>query len=296
MSRIRAVYLIVHSYSDLYVSNLVRFVHEMLRVRSSAHVTFISTDDIGEVDIEPQSLVYVIGDPFRSFPRPSSARLVFINLSLLTHSHSESPAGCDWIERKAIGFAQKVGSFDAVLDIYPDQALSIEANFSVPTYSFLAGGRLQDGGQERDIDVCQIGASTPRRRVLSSRLGRLGLALSPCDGAILEDIASRSKIVLNVRAWRSANIEVPRILGAFASGACLLTETLSKSTFPKGLYVEAEYCEIAAAALDLVGDKARTARLAAMAREWFKEVYMPGVREDWSRLVPTLEARLFDPG
>jgi hypothetical protein len=33
-----------------------------------------------------------------------------------------------------------------------------------------------------------------------------------------------------------------------------------------------------------------------MAREWFKEVYMPGVREDWSRLVPTLEARLFDPG
>lgn len=290
-------YLLVHPTSYRNIAGVVDYIYQQLKKYSSSEVELSLCSEIDAVAVESGSVIFIIGDPFGNFtPRPN-CRYIFLNFSLLYPLGEEraySQAGLRWVDRKHRKFAVKVRQYDYILDCYPHQAGRISNEFGIPTRHFAIG--LGDDAYsvsfEREYDVCVVGARTPRRLVLANRLTRMGLRLSPFAGVSLDSIAARSKVVLNLHAYRTANAEFPRIVSALLSGAVLLTEPSAAiaDRFPANLYVSARYGDVAQAIQALLDDPRRREKLSSEANTWMRMQYLPDCEQDWKSLVRHLDA------
>jgi hypothetical protein len=183
-----------------------------------------------------------------------------------------------------------------VLDYHPGQTASIERDFGVVAHTFPIGLKrdVYATREERCFDVCIVGGQTPRRAVVAKLLARAGCRLSPATGSVLEEVAARSKVVMNVHAFRSSNIEFPRIVSALTSGAALVTEEAEGMAgyFPSHIYISASYAGIVEAVTTLLSCTARSDRLAIEAATWMGDIYLPRADKTWRELVPMVLAQM----
>ena len=91
-----------------------------------------------------------------------------------------------------------------------------------------------------------------------------GLRLSPSTGVVLEDVLRQSRLCLNFHSHRSRHLDYPRMLGAYATGAALLTESSfgMDRLFPHDVYVSVTYRGLIREAVALLGDKQKIQSLA----------------------------------
>jgi hypothetical protein len=287
-----ATYLLINAISYPYLTLAADYIADALR-RHSTHSTRVAIcNTIAEARVEPGSAVFVIGDPFYDFPKPPGCKFVFINFSLLRAmgpTKRYSQAARNWINKKAAALAAKARAFDYILDVYPEQAPLLQAVHGVPVLPFKLGiAPFARPTSAPLYDVCVVGGLSPRRMVLIERLRRLGLNLSPTYGVVLEEIAARSKTVLNVQALRSLNVEMPRVIGALLSGATLVCETSEPlaHSVPPDLYRQADYRHLAGEIMSAVsaynGPDTRAA-------DWVRSVHLPACDRAWRRIIETVE-------
>ncbi len=81
--------------------------------------------------------------------------------------------------------------------------------------------------RSKDIDVCLLGHSAPRRNVVMKRLKEEGLNVyysSTCWGRQKADILGRTKLVLNIHFYPKSHQELMRILEGLFSGCVVVSE------------------------------------------------------------------------
>ena len=291
--------LIVHPTSYRYVSAVADYIYSQLKRHSPVEVDFTLSPDLDSLEDGKHSIVFVIGDPFRSFFRRPGVRYIFFNFSLLYAlgpTARSSRAARQWIERKHELFAAKIHLYDYVLDYFPAQAEKLSHEFGTPVDAFPVG--LCDDAYsrafERSYDVCIVGARTPRRIVMERRLSRLGFRLTPATGVRLEDMAARSKVVLNVHAYRTSNIEYARIVSALLSGAILVTEPSPgmADSFPENLYVSASYTNIARSVRSVLDDATLMKKMGSEGAAWTRLFYLPACDALWATVLPRVYSRV----
>ena len=292
-------YLVIHTVSYRFVRNVAEYIFDQLRRHGPREVAFHSCDSVDSIDYEPGSIIFVIGDPFATFVRRPRCCYVFVNFSLLYRLGGEEnygPRGRRWISEKHRLFTERIRSFDYALDCHPHQSEMLTGEFGVPCRFFPLGLKPEAYATPRAklFDVCNVGTVTPRRNVLARRMGRSGIRLSPATGIALEDAAAQSKIVLNVHAYRTANVGLPRVVSALLSGAALVAENSAdvSAAFPPQLYVTARYCDLSKAITGLLADPRSATNMAKAAGDWMRSIYLPRSDAIWARLVPTVYADL----
>lgn len=286
-------FLLVHPFSYARISGVVDYIFHQLTSFAPGAADFVICSNVDEAPLAAGSVIFIIGDPFGPFQRQSTCRYVFINFSQLYFFGDLSdygPRARRWIIGKQKAFESKVGRYDFVLDAYPEQPTTIHRAFGVPARHFPIGLRSDIAPQEREFDVCFVGTMTPRRRTLAKRLTRLGVRLSPDSHVNLEATAARSKVMLNVHAFRSGNVEAPRIISGFLTGAALVTEPGSSlaSRFPENLYVTADYADLSEATISLLDDPTRREALAKAASQWLATEYLPDCDKAWGQILASI--------
>lgn len=149
-----------------------------MRKHSPVPAEFIVGDDIGAVDPEPVSTVFVIGDPFGEFTRRPDCWYGFLNFSVLNVLGSPwncSPRAYKLIHRKRKLFDKKVHSYDFILDYYPAHTRRTKAGLSVPVKNFPIGvsadkDRELSPAAMRPYDVCFVGNRSRRRNKIIGAL------------------------------------------------------------------------------------------------------------------------------
>jgi hypothetical protein len=289
-------YLLVHPVSYGYIKSSADYIHEKLQEFSPGAVERIFCEDIELAAVDAGAIVYVIGDPFKTFTRRKDCFYVFMNFSLLYFLGNPlrcSWSGYRWIREKRNAFDRKVSCYDYILDYYLSQTPLMRKKINLPVDTFPTGvERLAaDNHRRPDLkkyDVCIVGSPSPRRLRLINRLREKGYRLSPADGVAFDAIASESKIVLNMHMHRANHLELPRIVGSLASGAALVTEHCwgMEDYFPPDIYVAASESRLAAAIGELMGDQARLSAISTRAESWMKVVYAKQCDMQWQRLLP----------
>lgn len=274
-------YLVVSEVSYRYVKNIVDYTWGEIRIRSGGMAKLVICESVDSVDFEYGSIAFIIGEPFKGFQRRAGVKYIFINFSVLLmlgSPFSSSLGAYRTIERKRRLLESKLRCFDYVLDYWPIQANSLSAKlrrFGVPVGFFPIGIRATEKPDllplnRRKYDVCFVGGMSPRREKMLSQIRTAGASLSPSSGVDLEEAARDSRIVLNLRSFRSNHFELPRILGAFSSGAALVTETtytMSESV-PDNTYVASQVSTLSRKVVDLLSDQDRMNCLGSAGHEW----------------------------
>ena len=246
-------------------------------------------------------MIFVIGDPYEMPIGQVDKFCIFMNYSLVTFPGSLSSysiAGTKWICRKRRAAAKRIPRFDAWLDYLPAQAKKLSEVIRIPVAHFPVGptSPLDESKTvcgpvpATNYDICLVGAPTRRRQRLNASLKALGLVVSPMTGVALEEVAVHSKLAINVHAYRSENIELPRILGAIASGTPVLTEEIEAlpSVVPRLAYASVPYRQLAQEACALVRNPERLADLNEQSRHWLKHEYSPRAESQWWRVYSEL--------
>lgn len=291
-------HLLVHPGSYRYVSAVVDHIFMQLAKHCDRDVTLVPCTSIDAANTQTPSMIFVVGDFYRHFTRRPACFYIFINFSLLYCLGKEkaySRSGRGWVDTKHRQFAEKVQLYDYVIDFHSDQAArELGREFGISARHFMVGLRHDTYQRyqirQREYDVGFVGVPTPRRVVLAKRLARMGLRVSPFTGTSLENVAARSKVVLNVHAYRTANVEWPRIVSALLSGAVLIAEAsddLAKQV-PEHLYVSSTYRQIATSAKNMIDDSTSRERLALAAKEWMHAAYLTKCDESWKCLLESL--------
>ena len=255
-------YLLVHSFSYGYVTSVVDYIHSQLKAHLPFPVEFAVCDHVDAIKFDNGSVIFALG-MFGKFSRSPTCSYVYLNVERLYPRGPYSAAARRWAQRKKQRFDQKVRFYDFVLEWHTDQVALVMAEFGVPARFFpicMAPPKPRD----RIYDVCLVGSRTPRRVTIEKRLSRLGVRLSPSTGIMLEDAAAQSRIVLNVHAYRSSNIELPRMIGAMMAGAALVTEPSPgvERYLPPHLYLVASYRELVDSIFSLLGQPERVKTIA----------------------------------
>lgn len=293
-------YLVVHRVSYGYVKLISDYVFAQLRAHASRECRLLVLEDLDEAPFEEGAVVYVVGEPFAPFGRRPGCHYVYLNFSvlyLLGGLLGHSWAGYRHIRGKRRMFEAKLPSLDQVLDYYPAHTAAMRRHLRLPVRSFPVCVDPADlpppaAPEAREYDVCVVGTETERRRELNEALRGRGHRLSPTRGVVFEEVAARSKVVLNAHAVRSSHMEVPRIVSTLLSGAALVTEHCygMEAEIPPGLYAAGTLAELPDLVEGLLADADRRARMAAEAGRWMRAVYVPRCAEEWGRIVRDVEA------
>jgi hypothetical protein len=296
--------LIIHPVSYQFVASVARYIHRQLNKHFGSAVELRVSADINAAGCD-SGIKFIIGDPFGVFARPPNCKFVFLNFSLLYAGEGTcSRLGRQWVTRKHGEFSKKIHLYDYVLDYHPQQISRLKQEFAIAVDHFPIGlfPNACARAAEPEYDVCMVGARTPRRAVIERRLTRAGLRLSPMRDVTLEDVAARSKIVLNVHAFRSPNVEIPRVVSALMSGAVLVSETLpdiATSPYPisligkrsEDLCVIASYRDLDRAIQETRVSPQRIQR-GQDAAAWVKDHYLPSCDAYWRELIGSLRTAL----
>lgn len=286
--------LVIQRYSDVYVHNFARFVHDALRKSIDSEAPLFLPDEIDDADY-PEGLVFLIGEKFRPFARRPGCRYVYLNLSVVSalgNLFMTSLDGHRVIRRKRRLLAEKLPLIDVLLDYYPPQTEVLSRRLDLPVLGFKVAltPRAPLPAEARMHDICFVGGVNDRRREVLDRLASQGARLSPSEGAPIEEIAAVSRLCLNIHAERSRHLETPRIAAALSVGTPVLTETSHApgSLAGHAFIVERSRAGLAEAALELLADPERLSALGQEAAAWYREVYFPGAERAWRDLCQRL--------
>ncbi|MES2535164.1 MAG: glycosyltransferase [Pseudomonadota bacterium] len=294
-------YLLIHPVSYCYVKSSANYIYEKLQEFSPGEVECIFCEDIELAPVNPGSIVYVIGDPFKPFTRRKERFYVFMNFSLIYFLGN--PLHCSWsaykwIREKRSAFDSKIACYDYILDYYASQVPVMREKTNIPVAAFPTGVERPAADSklsrpDRKYDVCIVGTPSPRRLRMISKLRKKGFSLSPVDGVVFESIAAESRIVLNMHLHRSNHLELPRIVGALVSGAALVTEHCwgLDDYLPPDMYVAASEDRLADAVEELITDQARLDSLSARAGKWMENVYFKNCDAQWQNVLPEIHQR-----
>jgi len=291
-------YLLVHEVSYRYVTAMVDYIAAQLKKHSLLDTEIHFCKSVEDVSLEQNSLVYIIGDPFKKFTRTKSCKYVFLNFSVLYVLGN--PFKCSFsafklIRKKWKIFEDKLECYDYVLDYWAEQTAVMQKKVSVPVKTFPVSVDVrQDLSDPRKYDVCFVGGVTPRRAKILKKLQALGISVSPTEGVVFEDVAAESKIVLNLRARRSNHLELPRIVGAFATKAALITEhdpALEKFC-PADIYVSAKYGDLVDQIQALLKNPGRLNDIASRAYSWMANSHAVRCEREWGNRVLEIHAAL----
>jgi hypothetical protein len=147
----------------------------------------------------------------------------------------------------------------------------------------------------RKYDVCIVGSGSARRSRLIEKLRRSGLHLSPISGANVEDVASQSKILLNVHLQRCNHLEYPRILSAFATKAALVTEYClgMENYFPPETYICADYNELPERIEALLADPAKLEQMGEAAYSWISNTHLRNFELEWKKRIDEIHDHFY---
>lgn len=292
-------HFVVNTVSYRYATLVIDYIHRQLRRHARLDVKFATVDRVEDAEVEPGSLVFLVGEGFDPFRREAGCRYVYLNFStlhLLGNPLRCSPYGWRHLRDKRRMFLRKLDCLDYVLDYYPAHTEVLRRRIALPVRPFPVCVNLDDlpplGTEaERIHDVCIVGAPSPRREKLYAVLRERGFALSPERGVRFEDIAAQSKVVLNVRSWRYNHMEVPRIVSTLLCGAALVTEHCHgmERDIPSGLYAETGYGGLADAITRLLADAPRRQAMARAGLDWARGTYVPRCDQAWAGLVRDIE-------
>jgi hypothetical protein len=296
-------YLLVHEVSYRYITALVDYISAQLQKHSPLATEIHLCKSVEDVSLEPNSIVYIIGDPFKKFAKVKSCKYVFLNFSVLYVLGN--PLKCSFaayklIRKKRKIFEDKVACYDYVLDFWAEQTEVMQAKVSVPVKTFPVSINLRGELSEtstRKYDVCFVGGVTPRRAKVIKKLQELGISVSPTEGVVFEDMATQSKIVLNLRARRSNHLELPRIVGAFATKAALVTEhdPALEGFCPTEIYVSAKYGDLVDQILSLLQDSDRLNDVANKAYSWMANNHAVLSDMEWQNRILEIHAKFHEP-
>jgi hypothetical protein len=298
-------YLLVHKTSYQYIKKVVDYIYIQLKNHSPFNVEFILCEDIKNIHLKSNSTVYIIGDLFNSFNKTANCKYIFLNFSVLHvigNPLSFSFSALKTIMGKRKIFNSKLKCYDYVLDYWPLQTSILQKNLIIPVKSFPVAINLdykfeKKTTSNRKYDICFVGSMTDRRMKLIKKFEAVGLIISPYKNVIFEEIAVESKIVLNVHAHRSNHLEMPRIIGSFASKSCLVTEFNSnlEQLFPSNCYSANKYNQLFPQIYSLLRNPVQLDTIATKAYNWICDDYLVECGAKWKSLIEEIHSHFYEP-
>jgi hypothetical protein len=288
------IYLLVNRVSYDYIKSVSQYIWLQINKNLSNSTQLLICDHVDSIDFEIGSVVFVIGDPFNSFEKKPNVKYVFLNFSVVLRLGSIfefNYFAYRIISRKRKVLESKLGCFDYLLDYWPSQTIVLKnklSKYKIHIDSFPVG--IIPFQKEKIIpldkrryDVCFVGEMSPRRERLLSELKMLGIKISPTSGVCLEDVALDSRIVLNLHSRKSNHLEIPRILGAFATGSTLVSEHCYRMNdiFPLDTYVGCKYSDIPLRILKLLSDFESLDLVASRGYNWLEKDYLKRCDLEW---------------
>jgi len=288
-------YLLVHTVSYGYVKNIADYIFLQIQKDSPGSAEFHLCESIDNVHLEADSIVYIIGDPFKPFSRVDGCKYVFLNFSVLClvgNPLACSLSGYRLIKRKRRILEGKLQCYDYILDFWPAHTAVLKGEVPTPVQSFPVAMTLDKSSKAGDLssrqfDVCIVGSGSRRRNRIIAKLRKLGLRLSPEEGVVLEEVARDSKIVLNLHLQRCNHLEYPRILSAFMSKSALVSEYSfgMEQYFPGNTYVSSNYGGLIHAVQHLLADPGRLQQMVDNAYAWVSDIYLERCNAEWKNLL-----------
>lgn len=293
----RPVALIVHEASAPYVRPVIEFIRQQLSQHVGRDPLYEECSDIAAARVPQYSVVFLIGDGFPRFLRQPGCRYVFINFSLVRKLRwwkPIPPEAARWIRAKYRALNAKSDLYDMLLDFHPRQASLLGKELpEIPVRCFMTGvpQHAADASERalhaRRWDVCFVGTESPRRTRMRKLLESRGITVSPSTAPDLDEVMGRSRLVANVHFAACDILEVPRIVQAFAAGACLVTEPCHglADIAPSSCYVSVRYDRMPEAIEGLLRDTARIDAIAQSAATHARTRYAARASASWRSLL-----------
>ncbi|MDX8350607.1 hypothetical protein SLH49_21670 [Cognatiyoonia sp. IB215446] len=286
-------YLIIQKVSYAYITYVTRFIHAELERNFSGGAELIICDEIDEATHEENAIIFVIGEGFARHRRRPGCTYVYLNFSIIAVMGNPlklSRIGWSAIRRKQRMLREKQDRYDILLDYFPPQTKRLQRRMKMPVFGFQVAidpDTLPPAIPlaERPYDVCFVGGPSARRKTVLDALEQAGIRLSPQTGVVYEEIAAQSRCCLNIHAYRSNHLEIPRIIGAMATATPLVTEPSYglNAVFPEGSVTTAAFSRLAETAANL-GRALEEKSNDQSEPKWYKDSYLPQSRALWADL------------
>jgi len=291
-------YLIVASSSIHHIYFQSEFIFDQIKRHTSLDkVEFIVTDDVNFEELEPFSIVFILGKSIRPRIRTDSIYLVLLNFSPIDFVEGIScdEVGAQKIAQEQAILMQKISNIDCLLDFGKWQSKKFKKKVSLISHFYSGTAEIKTNNHEIKYDVGFVGELTPRRVRIFEELSDYGLKLSPFNGLEAEKIISVSRIALNLRSYEMPNLEIPRILAALANSVPLISETshLNSEIDPQ-FFTNCTYEEIVQNILAVDGNIKHFEQLAMKGYKWYKEIYLPAAETSWELLLNRIEKDAID--
>ncbi|MDJ1006309.1 MAG: hypothetical protein QNJ13_00665 [Paracoccaceae bacterium] len=290
----RRTTLIVHDFSQAYVGNFVRYLHQALRRHADPEAELVFCKSVDDAAHGP-GLVFIIGEKFPPFRRRPGCVYAYLNLSVVSRLGSPLAAsvkGHRLILQKRQLLNAKLDLVDVVLDYYAPQTEVLSRQLPVPVMGFdYAVDPSRTGGRREVLyDVCFVGGLSERRQTVLDGIAARGFTLSPSSGAPIESIAAASACCLNVHVHRSNHLEIPRIVAALANGCPVVTETSHGiAGLGAGEFVtERPLAALAGEVERRLGDREALADLGLRSVAWYRDSYLPRAEARWREICRSL--------
>jgi len=292
------IFIAEHKSVLLSAGQEVRRIAEVISQVTSSQVHHLTGESIDLSKFPPHSIIIIVG---QATPCLVSSRadlfLVFMCLSVFYNASGDCGAdssGLAFLQRRRQMVESNIIPYiDALIDYYPRHCNRLQMIFepcriSVDWYPIVpAADPICSTMLQYDYDVCLVGSPSARRERISEHLASVGLKLSPDKTDQLPDTMLRSKIVINVHRYVHDNIELPRILLALSLGRPLVSEPCFglSDVIPEGIIQIADYENIVAACMSLLGNDSRRSALSHQAAAWIRDVYLDICKARWRFLV-----------
>ncbi|MEW5422311.1 hypothetical protein [Amorphus sp. 3PC139-8] len=287
----RDIRLVAHKKSLPFVRNALKFIERQAVELVGDAASIQELEQIDQMQSDVGSAVIVVGDPFGPPQRLPGRRYLFLNLSVVSFAGAPwdySLSGARVIAAKRRAYIRKMASYDMLLDYLPHQAASLARKLRRNVSALpIAVDTIETFPPE--FDVCFVGSRSPRRERVLSRLGNMGVQMSPRSGVTLEDVTRRSRLTLNVHAHRSNHLETPRIVGAISSGSVVATEPCygMAEAFPREMYLEASIADLPATVASALSTGTYD-EIANRASDWYRSTYYPEAVAAWRSVLSGL--------
>jgi len=289
------IYLIVNRISYPYVKNITDYIYSQLKAFPNSKTEFHLCSHVNEVDFDENSFIFIIGEHFKIFNRKITCKYIFLNFSVIYMIGSIfncSLSAYREIKRKRNLLMNKLKCLDYVLDYWPTQTKIMETKIPIPVKSYPVGIEAISPDKippisARKYDVCFVGALTPRREKIIKKLESKGIVFSPHVDINLEEAALESKIVLNIHSRRSNHLESPRIVGAFATRAAVVSEYCDQinAVFPHDTCITSRYSDLPSQIVKLLADTDKIERFAGNGYSWLSQIHTKNCDSLWRKLL-----------
>lgn len=283
-----------------YVPLIVKTLKNIIEADFRAAAPLFVCDRVDEAPIPRGSIVFVVGESFPRFTKKPGCLYLYLNFSVVEfmgNPMSIGLSGLRQVGKKRRMLREKLDCFDVLLDFLPLQTTLLQHRLDMPVMHFppCVDPALLDESPSPNgtpYDVCFVGGATARRRAVLRRIETKGLSLSPSSEVILEEIAARSSLCLNIHAARSNHLETPRIVGALAAGCPVVTEKSFgiRSVFPADIVIAAPLVRLPSTVRELLQDRARLDDLRQRSTEWYRSVYFPEAQRRWGEICSAARA------